>query len=79
LSKKPGLAPGFFFPLYYLRFANERDEGEVVKPKSDAFRALTQRLLEHLAAHFVPWRGPGSFDDADEHRRAFGERFRNAD
>jgi hypothetical protein len=64
--------------MYYLQFANERVEGEAVQSKSEAFRALTQRLLEHLAEHFVSWRGASSFDDVEEHRRAFGERFRKA-
>lgn len=61
--------------LYYLKFANEYIDGGAVAPKSPPFRAATAALISWLGERFVSWRGKNCFDNADEHRRLFGERF----
>jgi len=61
--------------LYYLQFANEYVEDDVVVPKQANFRATTQALLQSLGDNFVSWRGKSSFDNPAEHLRLFGDRF----
>ena len=61
--------------LYYLEFANEYVEGDVVVPKQASFRATTHALVQWLGGNFVSWRGKSCFDNAAEHLRLFGDRF----
>ena len=61
--------------LHYIEFANEFIEDGQVRPKSSEFRAMTARLECWLGERFVRWRGPRCYDDPQEHRRVFGDRF----
>jgi hypothetical protein len=65
--------------LYYVHFSNEYVKNERVLAKPQRFRGLTVRLVEWLQAEFVTWRGPNSFDNPQEHVRAFGNRYRSKD
>jgi hypothetical protein len=61
--------------LYYIQFSNEFVEDETIRKKSPEFRELTGKFVAWLEGEFVTWRGPGSFDNREEHLRLFGDRF----
>lgn len=64
--------------LYYITFSNEYVKNERVVAKSEQFLGLTAELFEWLHTKFVTWRGSNSFDNEQEHLRAFSDRFRAA-
>jgi hypothetical protein len=63
--------------LYYIEFANEFIDGEVITQKSAQFQRCTQEFTEWLHNNFVNWRGPRCFDNANENVRLFDDRYRS--
>jgi hypothetical protein len=61
--------------LFYIDFANEFVDRQIIVRKSGGFVEMTDRLLSWLKAEFVAWRGPRCFDNPDENIRVFGDRF----
>jgi hypothetical protein len=61
--------------LFYINFSNEFVDNEIIIRKSYTFLQLARSLRAWLEAEFVSWRGPRCFDNPDENRRVFGDRF----
>ncbi|MFO1020959.1 MAG: hypothetical protein U0903_09715 [Planctomycetales bacterium] len=67
-----GSQTGLYFQI---NFSNEFIDGEKITKKTAEFQSLTKCFVDWLKNRFVSWRGVRCFDNPDENRRLFGDRF----
>ena len=72
---KIGENPGLLFYIKYSTNYIDDFKSGVVKEKSSEFKEIVKNVENWLKTNYQNLRGKNSFDNLQEHKRLFGDRF----